>query len=368
MNSTAMVTRAVPPVQPNTESDAIAYAWSRGVVLVAAAGNNNSTTRVYPAANAHVIAVGATDHFDDRASFSTFSQAADDWVSLLAPGMDILSTNPVSDCIFLAEYVYYVDFDPVTEGCLTWHSGTSMASPHVAGAAALVWAYLFPGQSPQSCTSPSGVPCNEVVRSHLEYSADSTGAGTQNMLAWSLYGRLNLYGALSIVDTDLDGLPNNIDLDDDNDGLPDSVETSPGIGTDPLDADSDDDGLTDGFEVNYDPSPPDTYSFGLDTDPLNPDTDNDGFKDGMEIAAGHDPLLGGDAPVWGDTDDSGVVNAADIVLLTRAVLGLITLEDDQKVRVDIAPVVAGVPAPDNKVTLGDLLVVERILLDQVSYP
>jgi len=188
------------------------------------------------------------------------------------------------------------------------------------------------------------------------------------MLAWSLYGRLNLYGALSIVDTDLDGLPNNIDSDDDNDGLPDSVETSPGIGTGPLDADSDDDGLTEGFEVNYDPSPPDTYSFGLNTDPLNPDTDNDGFKDGMEVAAGHDPLLGGDAPVWGDTDDNGVVNAADIVLLMRAVLGLNTLQDDQKARVDIAPVVAGVPAPDNKVTLGDLLVVERILLDQVSYP
>lgn len=359
---------AGPPVQPNTESDAIAYAWSRGVVLVAAAGNDGNTTRVYPAANAEVIAVGATNHYDDRASFSTFSQPGDHWVSLLAPGEDILSTNPVSDCIFLAEYVYYVDFDPDTEGCLTWHSGTSMASPHVAGAAALVWAYLFPGQSPQSCTSPSGVPCNEVVRSHLEYSADSTGAGTQNMLAWSLYGRLNLYGALSIVDTDLDGLPNNIDLDDDNDGLPDSVEISPGLGTDPLDADSDDDGLTDGFEVNYEPSPPDTYSFGLDTDPLDPDTDNDGFSDGMEIATGHDPLLGGDAPVWGDADGNGVVNAADIVLLTRAVLGLITLEDDQKVRVDIAPVVAGVPAPDNEVTLGDLLVVERILLDQASYP
>ena len=72
--------------------------------------------------------------------------------------------------------------------------------------------------------------------------------------------------------------------------------------------------------------------------------------------------------MWGDADDNGVVNAADIILLMRAVLGLNTLQDDQKARVDIAPVVAGVPAPDNKVTLGDLLVVERILLDQASYP
>ena len=357
----------IPPSQPNTETAAIDYAWSHGVVLVAAAGNDNNTTRIYPAANDEVIAVGATDHYDDRAAFSTFSQPGDDWVSLLAPGVDILSTYPVDDCLFLADLFGY-SYDPDTEACLTWNSGTSMASPHVAGAAALVWAHLFPGQSPQSCTSPSGVPCNEVVRRHLEYGADAVGAGTQNLLAWSRYGRLNLYGALSIIDTDLDGLPDSIDDDDDNDGLPDSVENSPGIGTDPLDADSDNDGLTDGFEVNYYPTPPDTYSSGLDTDPLNPDTDSDGFPDGMELAAGHDPLLGSDAPVWGDVDDNGLINAADIILLTRAVLGLTTLEDDQKVRVDIAPVIAGIPTPDKQVTLGDLLVVERILHGQASYP
>ena len=354
-----------PPAQPNAESDAIAYAWSRGVVLVAAAGNDNNTTRIYPAANDEVIAVGATNHYDDRASFSTFSRPGDHWVSLLAPGEDILSTYPVSDCIFLADILGY-PFDPATEGCLSWNSGTSMASPHVAGAAALVWARLFPGQSPSSCTSPGGVSCNEVVRRHLEYGADAVGAGTQNMLSWSQYGRLNLYGALSIIDTDLDGLPDSVDSDDDNDGLPDSVETSPGVGTDPLDADSDDDGLSDGFEVNYYPSPPDTYTQGLDTDPLSADTDGDGFPDAMELAAGTDPLQGGDAP--GDTDGNGVVDAADILLLTRAVLGLTTLQDDQKARVDIAPVIGGIPAPDKQLTLGDLLVVERILLGQASYP
>jgi subtilisin family serine protease len=356
-----------PPVQPNTETAAIVYAWSQGVVLVAAAGNDGNTTRIYPAANDEVIAVGATNHYDDRASFSSFSQPGDHWVSLLAPGEDILSTYPVADCIFLADILGF-PFDPATEGCLTWNSGTSMASPHVAGAAALVWAQLFPGQSPQSCVSPGGVPCNEVVRRHLEYGADTTGAGTQNMLAWSVHGRLNVYGALSIVDTDLDGLPDSVDGDDDNDGLPDSVETSPGVGTDPLDADSDDDGLTDGFEVNYYPSPPDTYSDGLDLNPLSADTDNDGFSDAMEIAAGTDPLQVGDAPVWGDTNGNGVVDAADLLLLTRAVLGLTTLQDDQKARVDIAPVIAGIPAPDKQVTLGDLLVVEQILLGQASYP
>ncbi len=357
-----------PPVQPNTETVAIDYAWSQGVVLVAAAGNDSDTSRVYPAANDNVIAVGATNHVDNLASFSSFSVPGDHWVSLLAPGEDILSTNPVADCVFLAEYVYLVPFDPLTEGCLTWHSGTSMASPHVAGAAALVWAHLFPGQSPQSCTSPGGVPCNDVVRSHLEYGADSSGAIAQNFLSWSAYGRLNLSGALSVVDTDLDGLPDSVDADDDNDGLADSVETSPAIGTDPLDADSDDDGLSDAFEVNYASSPPDTYSAGLDTDPLDPDTDADGFLDGMELTAGHDPLLASDSPVWGDIDDNGVLNAADIMRLTRAVLGLTTLADDEKARVDIAPVIAGTPTPDNRVNLGDLVVVEGILLGVASYP
>ena len=182
------------------------------------------------------------------------------------------------------------------------------------------------------------------------------------------FSHLNLHGALSIVDTDLDGLPNSIDDDDDNDGLTDIVEALPGIGTDPLDADSDDDGLGDGFEVNYLATPPDSYSAGLDTDPLDPDTDGDGFLDGMELAAGHDPLFAGDAPLWGDTDGNGIVNAADMLLLTRAVLGLTMLDDEQKARVDIAPVVAGVPSPDNRLTAGDLVVVEQILLGQASYP
>jgi subtilisin family serine protease len=286
---------------------------------------------------------------------------------MLAPGEDILSTTPVANCIFLASLLGY-PFDPLTEGCMTWNSGTSMASPHVAGAAALVWARLFPGQSPQTCISPGGLPCNAVVRSHLEYGADTAGAIAQNFLSWSAHGRLNLAGALGILDADLDGLPDSVDMDDDNDGLADSVETSPGVGTDPLDADSDDDGLTDGQEVNYVPTPPDTYSAGLDTDPLNPDSDGDGFFDGMEVVTGHDPLSAGDAPVWGDTDGNGVVNAADMVLLTRAVLGLTALSDAQQARVDIAPVVAGMPAPDNAVTLGDLLLVEQILLGLASFP
>ena len=72
--------------------------------------------------------------------------------------------------------------------------------------------------------------------------------------------------------------------------------------------------------------------------------------------------------MWGDADGNGVVNAADVLLLTRALLGLHLLEDDQKARVDIAPVMAGIPSPDDQLTPGDLVVVEQILLGQASYP
>ncbi|HYQ71885.1 MAG TPA: S8 family serine peptidase, partial [Gammaproteobacteria bacterium] len=334
------------------------------VVLVAAAGNSGNTVPVYPAAHPDVIAVAGTDHYDDRWAGSTFGNG---WVSMMAPGENILSTIPEDNCELFA-LLLGCTYDPLTESCLTWSTGTSLASPHVAGAAALVWARLFPGQSPQSCMTADGIPCNVVVRQHLEYGADTTGALGQNFLAWSQHGRLNLQGALSLVDTDLDGLPDSIDADDDNDGLADSVETSPGIGTDPLVADTDGDGLSDGDEVDYDPTPPATYSVGQDTDPLNPDTDGDGFQDGMELAAGHDPLSAGDAPVWGDADGNGFVNAADVLLLTRAVLGQVMLADEQKARVDIAPVIAGVPSPDDQLTPGDLVVVERILMGQASYP
>ncbi|MDH3980220.1 MAG: S8 family serine peptidase [Gammaproteobacteria bacterium] len=315
------------PAQPNTETDAVAYAWSQGVVLVAAAGNDNNTNRLYPAANDDVIAIGATDHIDDRASFSTFSIPGDHWVALMAPGVDTLSTAPVANCVFLADILGY-PFDPLTEGCLTWKSGTSMASPHVAGAAALVWAHLFPGQSPQGCTSPSGVPCNAVVRSHLEYGADTSGAIAQNFLSWSQYGRLNVQGALSVVDTDLDGLPDAVDNDDDNDGL------------------------TDSFEINYAPVPPGTYTPGQDLDPLSADTDGDGLNDGDEVTFGSDPMVPDTAD--GDVNLDGTVNAADILLATRALTGTLSLNVVQLLHADMVT--------DGALTAGDLVRIQQTAL------
>ncbi|KPL17876.1 MAG: hypothetical protein AMJ92_10590 [candidate division Zixibacteria bacterium SM23_81] len=97
--------------------DVIAYAYAKGCVLVAAAGNVSDDDQggvYYPAGFDQTMAVGASTSYDQRASFSSFGQNLD----VLAPGSSILSTFPDD------EY-----------GSL---GGTSMATAHVSGLAALV--------------------------------------------------------------------------------------------------------------------------------------------------------------------------------------------------------------------------------------
>ncbi|MFX0104200.1 MAG: S8 family serine peptidase [Candidatus Hodarchaeota archaeon] len=101
-----------------TIKEAIDYALNNSVMVVAAAGNGNSDTPHYPAAYPGVIAVCATDENDNRAYFSNYG----DWVDISAPGIDILSTVP-----YYLKGTYY-----------SFASGTSMATPHVAGLAALL--------------------------------------------------------------------------------------------------------------------------------------------------------------------------------------------------------------------------------------
>jgi len=122
------------------ESNAFDRIAESGIILVAAAGNDGDTSKIYPASYSSVISVGAIDSNKNRASFSNYNDALD----IVAPGARVRSTSPGG---------YYT----------TW-GGTSMASPHVAGVAALVWSN-FPNKS------------SEVIRQALESSAEDLGVG-----------------------------------------------------------------------------------------------------------------------------------------------------------------------------------------------
>ncbi|MEB3220902.1 MAG: S8 family serine peptidase [Candidatus Sericytochromatia bacterium] len=107
---------------------AVAEALKAGVVVVAAMGNEGKELKNYPAALPGVIAVGATTRQDRPASFSTRGP----WISVAAPGVDIWATAPT-----YAVTMNRGDDAPlgIGEGKL---SGTSMATPMVAGLAALL--------------------------------------------------------------------------------------------------------------------------------------------------------------------------------------------------------------------------------------
>lgn len=131
---------------------AVAKAISRGVVVVASAGNDGmdgKRKKTYPAAFPGVLAVASSDRNNERAEFSQ----AGDFVGVAAPGVDIVSTVP--------------GFGQCTD------NGTSFSAPYVAGVAALLVAKY-----------PAWTPAQVIAR--IEQTAERSVTGHDDFVGWGV--------------------------------------------------------------------------------------------------------------------------------------------------------------------------------------
>jgi subtilisin family serine protease len=148
------------------ERDAIAYANSKNVLVIASAGNGNTGTVSCPACDPGAISVAATGWRDQRAYYSNWGPGLD----ITAPGGELYSNTTSEQGIYSSLRNGY-----------GYMQGTSMAAPQVTGAAGIV-------------ASKTGLR-GAALRSRLESSADDIGAaGYDNIFG---NGRLNAYRAVT---------------------------------------------------------------------------------------------------------------------------------------------------------------------------
>ncbi|NUN70877.1 MAG: S8 family serine peptidase [Bacteroidetes bacterium] len=155
-------------VRSTLMTDAIRFAYGRGVVLVASSGNDGSAAPHYPSDIAGVISVGSVGRTDVRSFFASYSPSLD----LTAPGEQIATTVPGG-------------------GYSDQFSGTSAAAPHVSGVAALIIAL----EKKKKISDPAYVRfSNEDIRGMLLQSADDV--GSYGWDAQTGAGRLNAVRAV----------------------------------------------------------------------------------------------------------------------------------------------------------------------------
>lgn len=153
----------------SNESGAFASALANGVLSIAAAGNSGNSTLSYPASYDSVVSVAAIDSSKSVASFSQFNSQ----VELSAPGVNVNST--------------------VVGGGYSSYNGTSMATPHVAGAAALLW------------SNHAGCDAGQIRQAMAVSAEDLGAAGPDDNYG---YGLVRLLAASQlIVDNSCQNLP-----------------------------------------------------------------------------------------------------------------------------------------------------------------
>lgn len=135
----------------NLSQDVINYAYSKGVFLCASAGNEETSKKIYPAAYENVTSVAASNQNDKRCTredwdpyhlipkWSSFGSNYGDWIDIAAPGNFIYTTMPT----YLSEENKNINLQTNKSYSQNYDyvAGTSLATPMVAGVAALLLSY-----------------------------------------------------------------------------------------------------------------------------------------------------------------------------------------------------------------------------------
>jgi len=148
------------------ETDAIAYATSKNVLVIASAGNDGTTTVSCPACDPNALSVAATTWQDKLASYSNSGSGLD----ISAPGGNCYSNTTPEGCIYSA-----------IRGGYGWMQGTSMAAPQVTGTAGIV-------------ASKTGLR-GQALRDRIISTADDIGSPGYDTTFGA--GRLNSYRAVT---------------------------------------------------------------------------------------------------------------------------------------------------------------------------